>query len=131
MLLAPLKKSYRIFFLIVLSCLALLFACNLYVNIFSGKYLHDGTASVPHNKCGLILGTSKYLIGGGNNQYFDNRIKAAALLFHSGIIERIICSGDNLSDKHYNEPKAMSKALQQLGVPDSVILSDREGLSTR
>ncbi len=131
MILQRLRKPFRFLFLILLSCILIIAGCNLYVNTFSGNYLYDDTASIPHNKCGLILGTSKYLIGGGSNQYFDNRIRAAAKLFHSGIIEKVICSGDNMSDKYYNEPGNMNKALQQLGVPDSAILSDREGLSTK
>jgi len=128
---ARLNKTSRILLLILSAGIVLLIAGNLYVNLFSGKYLFNDTATIPHNKCGLILGTSKYLLGGGNNAYFDNRIEAAAFLFQSGFIKQIICSGDNMSDKYYNEPKAMSKALQKLGVPDSVIWLDREGLSTR
>jgi len=126
-----LKRPYKVLLWLFVTCIVFVAACNLYVNTFSGQYLFHDTASIPHNQCGLILGTSKYLIGGGINSYFDERIRAAADLYNSGIIKQVICSGDNMSDKYYNEPKAMSKALQVLGVPDSVIWLDKEGLSTK
>ena len=131
MFLYRLRRPYKILLLICLSCFVFIAACNVYVNIFSSRFLFDQSASITQNQYGLILGTSKYLLGGGNNAYFDHRIQAAALLYQAGVINQIICSGDNLSDKYYNEPKAMSKALQALGIPDSVIWLDREGLNTK
>jgi len=131
MFLKRLKKPYKYVLRIFIACLVFITACNLYVNIFTSRFLFDNTDSIPQNQYGLILGTSKYLTGGGNNSYFDHRIYAAYSLFQDGLISQIICSGDNMSDKYYNEPKAMSKALKKIGVPDSVIWIDKEGLNTR
>ena len=77
----------------------------------------------------LVLGTSNKLRNGSANPYFQNRIKAAAELYHEGKVSHFILSGDNRS-KYYNEPNEMKKALVLLGVPDSVITLDYAGLRT-
>jgi SanA protein len=77
----------------------------------------------------LVLGTSNKLRNGSANPYFQNRIKAAAELYHEGKVIHFILSGDNRS-KYYNEPIEMKKALVQLGVPDSAITLDYAGLRT-
>jgi SanA protein len=77
----------------------------------------------------LVLGTSNKLRNGSANPYFENRIKAAAELYHEGKVIHFILSGDNRS-KYYNEPNEMKKALVRLGVPDSAITLDYAGLRT-
>lgn len=77
----------------------------------------------------LVLGTSNKLRDGSSNPYFENRIKAAAQLYHEGKVIHFILSGDNRS-KYYNEPLRMKKALILLGVPDSAITLDNAGLRT-
>lgn len=123
------KRLYKILLGILIACFGIIAGCNTYVNLFADPFLFDNPESIPENQYGLILGTSKYLVGGGNNVYFDKRIMATAELFHAGRIDQVIASGDN-SDKYYNEPKNMRKALLLKGIPDSVILVDREGINT-
>ena len=77
----------------------------------------------------LVLGTSNKLRNGSANPFFENRIKAAASLYHEGKIVHFILSGDNRS-RYYNEPIEMKKALVLLGVPDSAITLDYAGLRT-
>jgi SanA protein len=77
----------------------------------------------------LVLGTSNKLRNGSTNPFFENRIKAAAELFHEGKVSHFILSGDNRSI-YYNEPMDMKKALIVLGVPDSAITLDYAGLRT-
>jgi SanA protein len=81
------------------------------------------------HKVALVLGTSKKLSSGASNPFFENRIKAAAELYHQGKISHFIVSGDNRTIS-YNEPMEMKKALVELGVPDSVITLDYAGLRT-
>jgi len=102
---------------------------NTYVNIYSAKYLYSDVHSIPENEYCLVLGTSKYIIGGDNNAYFDNRIDAVVHLWKNQKIKKIIVSGDN-REENYNEPEALKKALIKKGIPDSIIFKDRDGYRT-
>ncbi|WP_235043323.1 vancomycin high temperature exclusion protein [Blattabacterium sp. (Nauphoeta cinerea)] len=84
---------------------------------------------MPYNTFGVVLGTSKYLHGGGVNAYFKYRIDAAYFLFRHKKIRYLIVSGDN-RDKNYNEPKMMKKELIKKGIPSHFIYEDFYGIST-
>ena len=76
----------------------------------------------------VVLGTSKYKTGGGNNLFFDNRIKAAAELYKSKKVSKIVVSGTN--EQYYDEPGDMKESLLAYGVPESDIILDNEGFRT-
>lgn len=70
---------------ILLACLCLLLASVAALLGYSEwtvsdarHYTYDDVDAVPYNRVALVLGTSKYLIGGSPNHYFKYRIKAAA-----------------------------------------------------
>ncbi|MDM1407765.1 ElyC/SanA/YdcF family protein [Myroides sp. DF42-4-2] len=111
----------------------LLFVCiwgaNIRVASSTGAQLFDTVEQIPHNKVGLVLGTSKYLGSGQLNYYFTYRIEAAAKLYHAGKIDFVVVSGDN-SQENYNEPKDMEEALIERGVPKDHIYLDYAGLRT-
>jgi SanA protein len=92
-------------------------------------YTYNTPLKIPHNRTGLVLGTSKYLAEGGLNQYFINRIDAATELYNAGKIDYIVVSGDNAL-KAYNEPREMRKALMQRGIPKEKIYLDYAGFRT-
>lgn len=77
----------------------------------------------------LVLGTSKYLKNGHNNQYFTYRIDAAAELYKKGKVKKILVSGDN-STATYNEPRDMLQALIAKGIPEKDIVLDYAGFRT-
>ena len=54
-----------------------LIGCNSIVSFTAREYLYGDTSTVPHNKVGLILGTSRYLSPNQVNLYFVYRIEAA------------------------------------------------------
>lgn len=85
--------------------------------------------SIPEAHVGIVLGTSPKLVNGQTNLFFKHRIKAAADLYHSGKIDRVLVSGDNRTI-HYNEPVQMQKALVEAGVPKDRIHLDFAGLRT-
>ena len=93
------------------------------------SYTYNSLHKIPHNRAGLVLGTSKYLVKGGLNQYFTNRINAAAELYFAGKIDYIVVSGDN-AHRAYNEPRQMRKALINMGIPKEKIYLDYAGFST-
>lgn len=84
---------------------------------------------IPEMPVALVLGTSKYVVGGGINLYFKYRMEAVKELFDHGKIEFIIVSGDN-SILEYNETRDMKNYLIQLGVPEEKIIEDFAGFST-
>lgn len=77
---------------------------------------------------GMLLGTSKFY-SGGINPFYEARIQAAAKLYHAGIVETLIASGDH-STPFYNEPGMMFDDLVALGVPEAAIVQDGGGVRT-
>jgi SanA protein len=122
------KIFYSLSVLVILTGLFTLY-CNLQVRYKTQPYLFRAAADIPHNKAGLLLGTSKNLSNGLPNQYFYNRIDAAVELYRAGKIERLIISGDN-STRYYNEPQDMKDALMAKGIPGNVIYLDYAGFRT-
>jgi SanA protein len=116
----------------VLTMLILLITLLSYANYIINqqhKYTYNYMEAIPANKVGVVLGTSKYLVGGGINQYFLNRINATADLYFSGKIQQIIVSGDNATSS-YNEPREMRRELLKRGIPPHDIYSDYAGFRT-
>jgi SanA protein len=90
---------------------------------------YNDTASIPYNKVGLLLGTSKLLRSGRPNQYFTHRIEAAVELYKAGKIKAIVISGDN-GRQEYNEPEDMKQELVKRGIPETQIYLDYAGFRT-
>lgn len=107
--------------------------CNiLVVNNAKGRTF-DNLSDVPTREIGLLLGTSPITPDGAHNYYFDNRMKAAADLYHAGKIRRILVSGGDytMTEKHgCDEPTAMRDSLVAYGVPDTCIIEHWQGWRT-
>lgn len=103
--------------------------CNAHIASRAAVHLHDDMATLPHNRVGVVLGTSEKVRGGRPNLYFQHRIEAAAALYHAGKVDRLLLSGDN-GTIHYNEPWAMRKALIAAGVDSTHITLDHAGFRT-
>ena len=127
------SKSLKplLFTILTLFVLAIGFTvvANVLVNNYSSGRCYDNAEAIPYNRVGLLLGTSPKTKQGTVNLYFKYRMEAAAELYHSGKIDKILISGDN-RHKNYNEPAAMRNALLELGVPDSAIVLDYAGFRT-
>lgn len=117
-----------LFFFMLASAAALMFVDG-FISSYSSRYIADRIEDLPFNKCGLLLGTSKYKAEGGINPFFAKRLDAAADLYRSGKIDCIIASGDN-SFANYNEPRAMLQGLRDRGVPVEKIHPDFAGFRT-
>jgi SanA protein len=83
----------------------------------------------PRAPVALVLGCAKQLSDGRANLYFAARIRAAAELFHAGVVEALLVSGDN-HRAGYDEPTDMKSALVELGVPAERVHCDYAGLRT-
>lgn len=122
------KLVYVLLTLIVLMLATIFIADGLIKSFAKGK-LYSDVSSVPKNKVGVVLGTSKYLKNGNINHYYQYRIDAAAELYHSGKVEYILVSGDNRHHS-YNEPQTFKNDLVKKGIPEEKIFLDYAGFRT-
>jgi SanA protein len=121
---------------VLLTCAVLVAAGVLWVAAASllvagaarGRTYSD-PALTPPRHVGLVLGCSRTLSGGLHNPFFDNRIQAAARLFHAGKVEYLVVSGDN-HVRGYDEPQDMKNGLIEAGVPAARIYCDYAGFRT-
>lgn len=118
-------------FLLAIFCVIV--TCNVIVINNAKGRTYDKVSDIPQKEIGLLLGTSPITPQGGHNFYFDNRIKAAAELYHAGKIKKILASGGDysLTEKHgCDEPTAMRDSLVTYGVPDTCIIEHWQGWRT-
>ncbi len=101
---------------------------NLHIASY-GKWSSSTIEALPQSYCALLLGTSKWKVGGGKNLFYQYRIEAAARLYKADKVEKIVVSGSNRTTK-YNEPRDMRKDLIAKGVAAKDIISDYAGLRT-
>jgi SanA protein len=118
--------TFSIVALVIIICVVL--AVDYKVTNKASKYLYSSVAEIPHNKVGLLLGTSKYTRY-GINTFYKYRIEAAVSLYKAGKIDKILISGDN-GTKTYNEPEMMRDDLVAAGIPLKDIKLDYAGFRT-
>ena len=110
------KKCGIILLCSVTTLLIIILGCYLLVSVNAKGKTFDDVQDMPFNEVGLLLGTSPVTSNGEHNYYFDERIKAAAMLCRSGKIKRIIASGgDYSSNGGCNELVAMRDSLIKQG----------------
>ena len=102
---------------------------NKEITLQAEKFTSGSIDRIPDYSTGLLLGTSKHVVGGGRNLYFEYRIQAAVDLFQSGKVKNLIVSGDN-GTKEYNEPQQMKNVLVERGIPEDKIYLDYAGFRT-
>ena len=123
------RKLLRWLLITVLVAVGVVVFCNVSISRYSRSRLYDKAEDVPHRHAAVVLGTSPLGRGGGPNLFFRARIKACAELYEAGKIDRIIVSGDN-RHTNYNEPRAMQRALVEMGIPKDIIWADYAGFRT-
>ncbi len=102
---------------------------RVYVENAVAGNLYDNVETVPDNEYALVLGTSKTLEG-KPNEYFTQRIKIAAALYHARKVKYLLVSGARRLHYDYDEPEDMKLALVADGVPESAIVKDNLGFRT-
>ena len=123
------KKLSKILIVLIAIPLLLIWLCNTVItNAAEGKTFSN-INEIWKNKVGLVLGTSKKLVGGLPNPYYTFRIQAALLLYQSDKVDFILVSGDN-STTYYNEPQTFKNDLVKGGIPEDRIFLDYAGFRT-
>jgi len=85
--------------------------------------------TIPDNRVGLLLGTSRRAVGGKINLFYKARLDATTELFQKDKIKFILISGDN-STRYYSEPQDMLEDLLKRGIPREKIFLDYAGFRT-
>lgn len=70
---------------------------------------------------------------GTPSPYLRRRLDAAAELYHAGVADRVVLSGDGQPRRDgtpYDEPASMREWILGRGVPDEALTLDRDGLDT-
>lgn len=109
------------------TCTLLVLGPTAYANL-STRSLRYSTNNVPAHKIALVFGAG-VLPDGTPTPYLQLRIQAAAKLYKAHRVQIVLMSGDN-STSHHNEPVAMGKYAQKLGVPAKSIVLDYAGFNT-
>lgn len=123
------KRLIQWIFWITVAVTIGLFCINSYITKQAAPNIYKNIKEIPTKKAALVLGTAKYMVGGGKNYFYTYRIRAAAALFKAGKVKAIVVSGDN-STKYYNETTKMQKDLINEGVPKKYITLDPLGVRT-
>jgi SanA protein len=124
-----LKIAILIILLVPIPVIITIWMADRIIEKNSNNLVYNDANIIPANKTGLLLGTCKTLNNGLPNEYFTNRIRAAADLYNSGKIQYIVISGDN-GKKTYNEPLDMKNELIRFGIPAEKIFLDHAGFRT-
>jgi SanA protein len=114
---------------LILGVIAIIFICNKKIVDNAEGKLYSETNTIPFNKVGLLLGTSKFLKSGTENPYYTYRIEATLKLIADSKIKYVIISGDN-GTKKYNEPEMMRSDLIKGGIDSALIILDYAGFRT-
>jgi SanA protein len=104
-------------------------AINSYILHGSKGRIFYRIEDVPTNAVGLVLGTDLKRADGSTNIHFLNRTTAAARIYASGKVKRLIISG-NPNNRGFNEVLEMQKVLLENGVPEMAMTLDMGGLRT-
>jgi len=123
------KKILKYLFWLTVAPILMVLLCNLVINSSAEGKTFNRIQEVPKNKVGLVLGTSKKLVDGRPNLYYEYRIKATLALFKAGKIEFVLVSGDN-GTKYYDEPTTIKNDLVKGGIPKEKIFLDYAGFRT-
>ena len=102
---------------------------NLWITWSAKSRTFNSLDQLPANDVGLVLGSSARVGGGLPNPHFENRVEAAAKLYHAGKVKHLLLSGDNHTAS-YDEPTDLQDALLKLGVPRSSMTLDYAGFRT-
>jgi len=123
------KKILKyILFLLVMTIITI-FLLDYWISLKTKPYIYHNYDDIPHSSVGVVLGTSKYIKGGGINVFYKNRIDGAIELYKLGKVDYLLVSGDNAL-RSYNEPIMMRRDLLKAGIPSSAIVLDYAGFRT-
>ncbi len=121
------KKRYILLGLI-LATLGLGFFPAFVQTVEAGK-MYSPEQYIPPAPVALVFGAGLNADGRPSDALADRLITAAGL-YNNGTVEKILVTGDNITDEYYNEPAAMTTFLVTWGIPEEAISQDFAGART-
>jgi SanA protein len=122
----------KLFFLpggLLAFCLVSLVVARILVARTAKNKTYSDVQLVPQRRVGLVLGCPKRTSSGSPNPFFENRIAAAAELYHRGKVDYLLVSGTQHL-RGNDESTDMQSALLKKGVPAGRIHLDHAGVRT-
>ena len=107
---------------------ALLGGLRLWVEQRYRDRVYTCVEDVPPCPVAIVLGAGLWA-DGSLTPILADRIATAADLYHAGVVQKLLCSGDNRF-VNYNEPQRMLEYAVSLGVPQEDIVLDYAGRRT-
>jgi SanA protein len=126
--LIKLLKNLATLILILLALGGLALAVPRLVTGLYARPLTYPAESVPARSVAIVFGAGLRR-DGRPTAVLRDRVAAAAELYFSGKVQKLLMSGDNRF-VYYNEPGAMREYALELGVPDEAIVMDFAGRRT-
>lgn len=123
------KKWCKRITLLIILMMGFILMLNYWISYKTAPHIYHDYNKLPYRPIGVVLGTAKYIRGGGINTFYKNRIEGAAELYWQGKVDYLLLSGDNAL-MSYNEPITMRKDLIKAGIPEEVIVLDYAGFRT-
>ena len=124
-----LKKLIAYLITLLLFLITVILSLDYWISYKTAPYIYHDENKLPYRTIGVVLGTSKYVKGGGINGFYRNRIDGAIDLYWQGKVDYLLLSGDN-AQLNYNEPIMMQKDLIKAGIPKDSIVLDYAGFRT-
>ncbi|OCG08707.1 vancomycin high temperature exclusion protein [Gilliamella sp. wkB178] len=124
-----LRRLIAYFVSLCLIILITIIGLDYWISYKTAPYIYHDENKLPYRAIGVVLGTSKYVRGGGINGFYRNRIDGAIDLYWQGKVDYLLLSGDNAL-LSYNEPITMQKDLIKAGIPREAIVLDYAGFRT-
>ncbi len=113
----------------VLLVLLVVFFSHAVVRQSAQGVIVDDPEVLPGGIPVMVLGTSRFTRSGRTNAFFENRMNAAAQLYHTGRFPILILSGGRTGPS-YDEPEMMYLALLERDIPSEWIIRDGAGFRT-
>lgn len=121
------KKIIKVAVAGLILIAALPFLARWAVGVWARDRVHDTPASLPPQRVAIVFGAG--IRGERPTPVLYDRVASAANLYHAGVVQKLLMSGDNRFDD-YNEPRVMRNVALELGVPEQDIVLDYAGRST-
>lgn len=122
-----LKMILKILLVLAALGLLLLLASRLATFLATRRRIYV-VAEVPSRRAAIVFGAGLQR-DSSPTPILRDRVAAAAELYFTGKVEKLLMSGDNRFI-YYNEPEAMRQYALQLGVPSEAIVLDYAGRRT-
>ncbi len=127
----PRHKILSLFLLVMFGVLLIVLGCfttDLFIITATNSSIYYSVRSVPPEQAALVLGASVYS-NGTLSSVLKERADAAAALYESGVVGKILVSGDD-GTLQYDEVYPIGKYLEAKGIPRRDIFLDYAGFDT-